>query len=160
MTSQAMAWTTERSRGGKAVLAAAPRSIFQGKIPSRPPSPPPLYRDRVHAHPLARLGVGKGWFSLQEANQGGPLPPRRRGRSLADDSPGKGQEFRRKRRLVRRPRAAHGRHPVAKTGGVSIQLPSEYEQNRGKETSSVFVKRTTKDCIVSSDEKTSIQARL
>src|SRR5262245_16793305 len=100
MSSQAMACTTARSRGGKIELAPAPGFIRQRPIAERPAASPA-------SNPIDRHVQGGGsfrmrylWLLVQQTDQGRSLPQLKRNRALPPQCLGFGQELGRKRGTV------------------------------------------------------------
>src|SRR5215475_14410263 len=129
-SSQATALTSAWSRGGKIRLAAPAWLVVQDKVPRGPTVSPTAHRTRLELHPLSSLALGHQRLWRQEQDQGGPLPP------LVWNSPLPGnrcrllQERRRELRPVAREGTTHGRHPLAKTIAMAINVPPILVSNR------------------------------
>src|SRR5947208_8256892 len=65
-TSQAMDTTIALSRGGKDGLAAASRSVFEGKLPLGPALPPTADAIRVKVEPAGDFDIGNRGAIVQE----------------------------------------------------------------------------------------------
>src|SRR6185295_14623743 len=130
MSSQAMACTRARSRGGKIGLTPAPWLVFQRKIGKRPaPTPASNPVDR-HVNRSGRFRVRYLRLLVQQADQGRSLPQLKRNLPLPLQCLGFCQELRRERGTMRRFGAAHGWLPVALRSWVSIRRPSAYQKSR------------------------------
>src|SRR4029434_5695696 len=129
-SSQATALTRAWSRGGKHRLAAPSWLVVQGKVPRGPTVSPTAHRTRMELHPLCRLAVGHQRLLRQEQDQGGPLPQLVRHSPLTGKRCSLLQECRRELRPVAREGARHGRHPLAKTIAMAIDVPPIFASNR------------------------------
>src|SRR5215510_10456952 len=74
ISSQAMAWTSAWSKGGKLGLAAPAWLVLQGKVPLGPTATPSLHRTQMQLDACRSLDVGHKRLLMQKENQGGSLP--------------------------------------------------------------------------------------
>src|SRR6266853_5886752 len=130
MSSQAMACTVARSRGGKIELSPASWFGLQGEIAKRPAASPTPNRDGRHLNFACRFRMRRLWFAMQEAGQCRTLALLKRNGTSVQNRSRLGQELCREIGAMRRFGAAHGWHPVALRIRVSIRRPSLYQKTR------------------------------
>ena len=110
--SQATAWTTASSWGGKKGLTPPPSFVCQDKVSLGPALPPQSYRVGMELHLSGSSGVRQERLLVQEQDKVRTLPQLKRDGALTDQACRLLKECRWENGLVSRGGARHGNHPL------------------------------------------------